>query len=201
MSRKIQRESLYTIVGLAVLSAVFLWGFYLPERKAGAAVRGEIADLQGTIRNVPVRVAELDLLRRRVEKRDAYLQKRRDSIPRSAEISAIIKHVASLARNADLRVTRLEPLPAVTSHSYQTLPFRIGLRGRFVGMVAFLKGLESDKRLVTFDAVSLKREQQDDASPIEADIYFSVYSGGGDSADPDENDASPNVRTADTEKR
>ena len=75
MNRKLLGDSALTVIGVAVLSTVFLLGFYIPERRAAAGVRKEIAVIEGTIRKVPARVAELVSLKRDIEIRRKFLRR------------------------------------------------------------------------------------------------------------------------------
>src|SRR6185369_11807637 len=99
------------------------------------------------IRDIPLRVAELELLKSDVTRRQTFLTAARTGVPFDPDVHGVIHRVAELARQSDLQVSRLEPLSATSRESFQSLPFKLTFSGPFRGALAFLKGLESRERL------------------------------------------------------
>lgn len=192
MKSKLRIDSWVTIVGLTVLVAAFLIGAFLPERKRVARVRREIAETEQAIRDIPVRLAELELLERQINDRREHLNEAAALVPAETEMHVVLNQVARLAADADLTVTRLEPLPAVPYASYRAVPFRISFSGPFRGIALFLQGLESRPRLVAVEELSLKGEPAGSGDPAQGDVYFVVYARNADPAGSAEN----NTRSA-----
>ena len=174
MKDLIRRDSLVTIIGLALLAAAFVFVVYLPSQKTERAVRAEIAQAERSIGDIPLHVAELESLNREIAQRVAYLESTRQLVPHDSDMHTILSQIASLADESGLTVTRLEPLAAVSYATYDVLPFRVSLSGRFQGVLSLLRGLEAPRRLFTTDDLAL-RQISKDGDVIEVDVNFSAY--------------------------
>ena len=110
MKDPIRRDSLITIIGLSLLVALFLFAVYLPGRQAAATVRGEIAAAERSIREIPLRIAELESLKKQINRRNDYLQQTEPLMPRAANVPTILRQVTDLAKHSDLAVTKLKAM-------------------------------------------------------------------------------------------
>ena len=199
MKDPVRRDNVLTIVGLSVISAVFVLAVYLPGHKAGARIRKEIQAAEQSIHDIPLRLAELEALQRDVDRRAAYLKQTAGLVPAMAGLHDVIQDVARSGKLAGLEVTRLEPLEPVAFKSYRGLPFRLSFRGPFRGFLEFSKGLESKSRLMSIEEISLRRQNTKDTQVIDGDIRFYVYVNDSGSLDFDENRKSADARSADKE--
>ena len=169
-----RRDSLVTIIGLALLAAAFVFVVYRPSQRTEISIRREIAQAERSINDIPLRVAELESLGRDVEQRMTYLASTRKLVPRDRDVHIILSQIASLAEGASLTITRLEPLAPVPRETYGVLPFRVSLSGRFPGVLQFLRGLEERSRLFTTEELTLRQTSQA-AGTVEVDLHFSAY--------------------------
>lgn len=201
MKDPVRRDSLLTVVGLALLVAVFMFVVYLPGRNAADRLEREIAAAEQSIHDVPARIAELESLGAALGLRNDFLKETEQLIPGDSDLHTVICQVADLAENCGLAVTRLEPLPKTVHQSYQTLPFRVSFRGGFRGIVTFLRGLEERARLFTIEEFSITGENEQIGDNVDADIHFSVYVRRAESSESADNNASSHRLRADTEIR
>lgn len=187
MKTAIPRDSILTVVGFSLITGVFLFAFYLPGLKLGAQIKADIKVAEEAIKNVPLRVAELELLQNGIAARKAYIAKAREAIPTDPDVHGVIRQVADLARNSNLQITRLEPRTAVSYASFQELPFRMSFSGPFRNVATFLKGMESRGRLFAVQEFTLKQKDERNGKPVEGDLHFSVFIDDAEIADSDGN--------------
>lgn len=199
MKDPVRRDTLLTIIGLALLVAGFMFAVYVPGKKACATSKRDIRAAQQMISDIPVRVAELEALANDVRKRGQYLQTALPLLPVDADLHSVVAQVSDLARKADLAEGAFEPLAAVKHKTYQVSSFRFSFSGQFRGIVAFLSGLENSDRLVTVDELSLTSSGQDRLGSLEGAVIFSVYARSAGLADSAENNASSSSPPADKE--
>jgi Tfp pilus assembly protein PilO len=185
-----RRETILAFGGICGLAALFLFVVYLPGRRDTGQIHGSIVGAEQMLREIPVRVAELEYLNTKIDRLQAYLRKSSASVPREADLHAIIGQVAALAETNNLRVTRLEPLSPITSESYETLPFHLTLSGSYPGVVRFLNGLSTQSRLFVVDDFSLDKAPQMPGASTEVDMRFSTYVRRIETAELDDFDAS-----------
>ena len=184
------RDVVITISGLGLMVAAFIFFVYLPGKHACDEYRRQIDAADKQIRQIPLKVAELEVLRDEVEERREELGKTVTLMPNEADLHNVIREVANLAKMSDLEVTRLEPLTPIDHETYQIMPFQLNMSGKFYGMAAFLRGLESRERLFTIKELSLTSDDRRNPGIVAGDVYFSVYVRRTDSSDSNENDAS-----------
>lgn len=196
-----RRDSLLTVIGLALLVAFFMFFVYLPNQRAAAKLKREIAAAEQSIRDIPLRLAELESLGKELALRGGHLRETERLMPTDADVHILVRQVADLAENSGLTVTQLKPLPKTVHQSYQALPFQVGFRGGFRGIAMFLKGLEAEERLFTVEELSLAAENEQTGRSVNADMHFSVYVRCAESSESADNDASSYRLRADTEIR
>ena len=201
MKDPVRRDSLLTVMGLALLVAFFMFFVYLPNQRTATQLNREIAAAEQSIRDIPVRLAELELLGKELALRNDYLKETERLMPADADLHAVVRQVADLAENSGLTVTQLKPLPKTVHQSYQVFPFQVGLQGGFRGIATFLKGLEVYERLFTVEEFSLTAENERIEQLVDADMHFSVYVRCAESSESADNNASSHRLRADTEIR
>jgi Tfp pilus assembly protein PilO len=176
-----RHDTLIAIAGTGILTIAFCWGVVLPGQTAVKKIEAEIAQAQARLGEIPVRMAELEQLRKRLDQKLETIDVIELSLPEESHVSDVLHQVASEARRSGLTITRLEPLPSSEYASYSAHPFHLSCRGTFADLSGFLNGLEAQERLVTFGSVDLLRGN--DAGPsesgprlIQANVNFNVYS-------------------------
>jgi Tfp pilus assembly protein PilO len=175
MKDPVHRDCVLTISGLSLMAGIFVFAIYLPAHRACLRIRQEIAAAEQAVHEVPLRVAELDMLQQQLAKREKYLRQTATLFPEGASIHQVVQDIAHLARNSALEINRLEPLPPEQLQSYERLSFRVSFRGSFRALTTFCKGLESQTLLVAVDQIKLASESGVNAKGVQGDVVFSVY--------------------------
>ena len=196
-----RRDSICTIAALLFLVAMFAFGVYLPGKQASAKVVQQISAAEESIREIPARVAELQMHERAIAERHEYLRKTKSLVPDDIDLHAVLRQVADLAQNCNISVSRLEPANAPTDQSYETLAFHLSFSGDFRGIIAFLNGLEKSDRLFKIEELTLAREKAQGKRLTEGEMYFHVYARRNDDSESNEKNASLPGSDADTDKR
>jgi Tfp pilus assembly protein PilO len=133
MKDPVFRDTLIAFCILGVVAAVFMFGVYLPGRSRMEAIEMQTAAAEQSLRDIPIRVAELEMLDADLNERLDYLKKTADLVPSVPDTHATIRDVAELAANCSLKVARLEPLSPVRLETIEALPYRISLEGSRAG--------------------------------------------------------------------
>lgn len=176
-----RHDTLIAIIGTAILTAGYYWGIVRPSLDAAQSIKSEIAESQAKMGEVPVILAERTQLQLQLERKQSQLKEMELVLPTESHVAEVLHQVASQAQHSGLMITRLEPLPSVDYASYSAHPFHLTCRGEFNDVARFLKGLESQPRLVTFGNVDLTRNAESQGPEvtqplIQANLHFSVYS-------------------------
>ncbi|MEK6260071.1 MAG: type 4a pilus biogenesis protein PilO [Planctomycetota bacterium] len=169
-------DRLIAIVGTAVLTVGFFLGVLRPGQLKARAIQSEVLQIQSQLTSLPVQIAEREHLQTKLEERREQTERLETRIPFQAEVSDVLHEVAQLARQSQVTITRLEPMPQNDFSSYSALPFTLGCKGEFARVTKFLSGLETQPRLVTFAEVGLTRGADSRDRQVQASVSFSVYS-------------------------
>lgn len=196
MKNQSSRESVLMILGVAVIAAGFAYFVYFPGQKAAGQTQREIAEAEQAIRDIPLRVAELQSLQHDLQRRRDYLHRMERQVPPAGTLHDVLRQVSQLAKDCSLSITRLEPLTPVPHETYEAVPFRIGLTGEYRNFAAFLHGLENQDRVMVVEELSLSNGEGKGRATI-GDVRFVVYAAHGDFADSADFAASPARSPAD----
>jgi Tfp pilus assembly protein PilO len=183
MTRFFRKDSLITVCGLALLAAGYYFGILRPGAKFASKIRRGIASAEQSVREIPQRVAELESLKKEIDRRESYLRGTQALIPQNADLHTVVREVTRLADRSRLKITRLEPLPHALHDSYLVIPFRASLLGDFQGLSQFLRGLETQDRLITINDLSIGLEDEKTGKTEKAEVYFAVYAIRGENSD------------------
>lgn len=176
MSESIRKDALVTVIGLAAAVSLFVFGVLLPGRKTRKQLNQEIAAAEAAIRDVPLRVAELEHMRSELQDRREFLARSDHMIPRDGQLHDVIQQVARLARETGLKGSRLEPVLSVQHRTYNSQAIRLELRGCFGGVARFLAGLEQQGRIVNVQEIVIRGEDGDSEGDVAVEVLFAVYS-------------------------
>ncbi len=176
MSGNIRKDALVTVIGLAAAVSLFVFGVLLPGRKTCKQLHQEIAAAEAAIRDVPLRVAELEHLRSELQDRRKFLTRSDHMIPQGGQLHDVIQQVAQLARETGLKGSRLEPVLSVQHRTYNSQAIRLELHGRFAGVTRFLAGLEQQSRIVNVQEVVIRGDDGDSEGDVSTEVLFAVYS-------------------------
>ena len=190
-------DRLIAIIGTAVLTVVFFCGVLRPGQLKAKALQREVLQTQSQLASLPVQIAEREHLQAQLEQRREQTERQAAMVPPLVEVSDVLHEVSRLAKDCQVTVTRLEPLPQNDLASYSVLPFSLGCRGEFACVTKFLSGMETQSRLVTFGEVSLTRAADSKDRQVQASLSFNVYSRHAESARIAGNAASRGVLSSD----
>lgn len=196
-----RRDSLIAMTGFTVVASTFIFTLYLPGHRDSSKVKAEIKSAEESIREIPVKVAELERLKNEIAERQSFVAGSQRLMPIDADIHGVLREVSDLARNAGLQVNRLEPQPPVEYETYLAHPFAMKFTGGFRGVMLLLRGLETRQRLYHVEEFSMKQENERSGENVEADVRFLVFSKRAEQPDSSENDGRTASFSADIHQR
>ena len=197
MDDPIRRETILTAVGLVGMTIFFLFVIYVPGQHACQNAESQIHAAEQMMAQVPNRVAELESLRKQLRDLNAYLEQTETVIPKNPDLQGVISDVARLADRHRLCITRLEPLETVERETIAIQTFQVALSGAFSDVVAFLCGLESQRRVYCIRSLTMEREDRGNGEEIGCEVKFTAFSRRAEKAGDDENSTNPEDSTAD----
>ena len=192
-----RHDRLIAIVGTALLTVGFFVGVLRPGQLKAKSIQSEVFQTQSQLTSLPVQIAEREHLLAKLEERREQAERLATRIPLQVDVADVLHEVSQLARQSQVTITRLEPMPQNDFVSYSALPFSLGCKGEFARLTKFLSGLETQPRLVTFGEVTLTRGADSHDRQVQASVSFSVYSRHANSARIAGNATSPGTPSSD----
>lgn len=175
MNEKLRRDSLITIISLAVVVALFTFVIYLPGLKNKQQLNKQIAAIQEKISAIPSQVKQLEQLHQQLDQRAAFINRLKQYIPADKDTHQVLQRVALLANTSALTVSSLNPGEPVPHATYLRQPFTLNVTGSYTGLIQFLNGLDTDKRLFTVSNIMLTKQDGENKGDIKGTIELSVY--------------------------
>lgn len=175
MNEKLRRDSLITIISLAVVVALFTFVIYLPGLKSKQQLNKQIASIQEEIRAIPTKVEQLELLQKELQQREAFIKRMKTHIPTDKDTHRVLQRVAQLANSSSLTVSSLNPGEPVPYATYLRQPFTVNISGPYKGLIQFLNGLDTDSRLFTVSNLMLTSQYGENKGLVKGTIELSVY--------------------------
>jgi len=175
MNEKLRRDSLITIIGLAIVVAIFTFVVYLPGLKNKQQLNKEIAEIQQSIREIPDKVKQLEQLHHELDQRLAFIHRHHHRIPSVKDTHQVLQRVALLAKKSSLTVSELNPGEFVLSETYIKQPFLLSVSGPYTGLLDFLTGLDNEERLFTVSDITLIKQDGEYEGFVKGTIELSVY--------------------------
>ena len=196
-----RRDSLVTILGLAILVLGFIFGIFLPEHRSNQQLQSQITIAKQDLINVPMRIAELDAMQKLLDKRQTFLKHSLSSLPAETDDQHVLNLLCQIADQAGVEVTGVHPQQSSTHKTYRCLAFQLEFQGGFRQIVAFLHGLENQQQLFRMDALKLTPELKKSGQTARAQLTVTTYAIRMDIEDSAENSDAPVPVTADTRQR
>lgn len=175
MNEKLRRDSLITIISLAVVVALFTFVVYLPGLKSKQQLNKQIASIQEQIKIIPKKVKQLEELHKQLDQRKAFINRLQRHIPADKDTHQVLQRVAMLANTSSLTVSSLNPGEPVAHETYVRQPFTLNVTGPYTGLLRFLNGLDTEKRLFTVSNIMLSKQDGGHAENVKGIIELSVY--------------------------
>lgn len=175
MNEKLRRDSLITIISLAVVVALFTFVIYLPGLKSKQQLNKQIASIQEEIRAIPTKVEQLEQLQKQLQQRESFITRMKKHIPTDKDTHRVLQRVAQLANSSSLTVSSLNPGEPVTYATYLRQPFTVNVSGSYKGLIQFLNGLDTDSRLFTVSNLMLTSQNGKNTGLVKGTVELSVY--------------------------
>ncbi|WP_187782089.1 type IV pilus inner membrane component PilO [Gimesia chilikensis] len=175
MNEKLRRDSLITIISLAVVVALFTFVIYLPGLKSKQQLNKQIASIQEQIRAIPTKVEQLEQLQEELQQREAFINRMKKHIPTDKDTHRVLQRVAQLANSSSLTVSSLNPGEPVPYATYLRQPFTVNVSGPYKGLIQFLNGLDTDSRLFTVSNLMLTSQYGENTGLVKGTVELSVY--------------------------
>lgn len=175
MNEKLRRDSLITIIGLAVVVAIFTFVVYLPGLKHKQQLNKEIAQIHQSIREIPDKVERLEQLHLELNQRLTFINRHHHRIPSIKDTHQVLQRVALLAKKSSLVVSELNPAEFVVNETYVRQPFLLSISGPYSGLIDFLTGLDNEMRLFTISDINLEKQTGQAEGFVKGTVELSVY--------------------------
>jgi len=165
------------IVGVSILltSLLFLILVDRPVRLDVQRTHQEMKSSRALLGEIPGHVQELEELGNRIKGTREYLEAMKPLFPSEENVDQVLSTVTELGDRSALKISRLEPMSAVSLETFSVLPFRLSAQGSYEGIATFCHALEHDERLFDVDELTLSGEKEGAGGSVELELVFVTY--------------------------
>ncbi|WP_037587371.1 type 4a pilus biogenesis protein PilO [Stenoxybacter acetivorans] len=149
------------LVGIAVL--VLAWFLVLSSIRADTAnLVVEEDKLRQEYEEKSIQAANLDAYQTELDNLHTSFNALLKRLPTEAEIPNLIQELHQAAATNGMRIDSLTPQAPVTEDSVERLPYTTSLTGNFDQISRFLRDVGHLSRIVTLDALTLRKDNKSD---------------------------------------
>lgn len=167
------RELIFVVVLLAMPSSSY-WFVFKPRNEQIEQARKEIEHkelLLEKLRAATDQSADLARENATIAEEIEHVQSR---LPSDKEVDVILRQVAELATQNNLKLDRVRAGRAITATSYMEQPLEMFITGNFDNFYNFLLELEQLKRITRMPKLNLKAAREQDGQ-MQAEFTLSIY--------------------------
>ena len=151
---KTSRGTWLYAAALGGLLVAYLLGIHLPNRRAMAHMRTDLALKRQTVQLASL-ADEIARKQQEIDTANAYLHQLRSQWSR-ADAGKIFGDISAIARQSGVRMRRFDPSSTIEHHEILQLPLAIECDGSFDQVLEMLRKLERLSQLVWVSALQLQ---------------------------------------------
>jgi type IV pilus assembly protein PilO len=150
--------------GILLAVAVMLYvlaGEVVPRAREAVRLQRERSILAGQLRRAAGWQEELARLNEETTRLRETFSLQYVSLPRRGELSSILHEVSEAARAAGLHLMEIRPESEIMRGTYDDLPIRVRMEGRFHGVGDFVYRVERSPRLIAVRNLDVRSDAAD----------------------------------------
>jgi len=182
MTAKTRRGSWLVTLPLAVLAVGYLVLFYVPGRRAISRATDQVEKHRQVLDQSTGLLTAIHVAQQETGKADRFVSQWEANCPPTAELSQLYGEIYALAEAAEVRVTQFDPEAIVRGERIVKIPLKMGCRGRFEQVFAFLASLEGIAYEVWITELRMERGMED-REDILCELGLVVFAGNSGNSD------------------
>jgi len=167
-------QSWMITAAVAAGALAYAWFLFLPGQAAIGEMRTEIqnkSDYLLTSQNLPGQIGDTN---RRLAEVKEYLTKCRRQIPSEGRLETVVRDITRAARDAGVRIAKLEPQAKVPLEKLTQMPVIVGVQGKFPQIHRWLARVESLDAAIWVDDMRLNVAGGNGES-LECEVKITVF--------------------------
>jgi len=175
---RIDRERIIVLVVAAVLGAGYFFGVWRPLQQRRAELQARIDEQRHQTMLDRQAVQDLPELRRAIDQLRQIVDQDNRNVPMSPELADLLRRIADEMEAQDLKNPETQTEPMVTGARFTIIPFTLRFEGGSDQVFAFVRSIESMRRLVRIDDLTIDAEPADAEKPLSVRIKLSAFAAG-----------------------
>lgn len=167
------REIIFIVVLLAMPISSY-WFVFKPRNEQITQARKEIEHKELLLQKLQAATAQSADLARENQAILEEIELVQSRLPTDKEVDVILRQVAELALQNNLKLERVRAGKAITATSYMEQPLEMLITGNFDNYYKFMLELEQLKRITRLPKLNLKAAREQNGQ-MEAEFTLSIY--------------------------
>lgn len=174
----IDRQRIVVFVVVVAIGAGYYLGVWRPLQNRRADLQARIDDQRRQTFLDRQAVQDLPELRRTIEQLRQIVDQDNRNVPRSPELGDLLRRIAAEMAAQNLKDPETQTEPMVTGARFTIIPFSLRFEGRSDQVFAFVRSIESMRRLVRIDDLTIDADPVSPDQPLSVRIKLSAFAAG-----------------------
>lgn len=153
----LQKNKKETAILIALVSVLALLGFlnfvFIPQAASVFGTFSKISKLKADAKGMKADIATIGKLKNDIAGYDSKIERYVSMLPAEKEIPALLESLASMARDANVRIVAITPVAGKETEGekgriYQEMPIQISAKSGYHELGRFMASLESSPRFM-----------------------------------------------------
>jgi type IV pilus assembly protein PilO len=161
------RKILILVVILCVITGVYFYSMFTPQKKELDAMKTELSKLVEELEKSKAIARDLEKYKAQVEQMNKELSVALTQLPTQKEIPEILKSISSLGKESQLEFTVFRPKPEDPQQYYAKVPIELGIVGSYHNTGTFFDRVSKQPRIINvvdFNMTKLNMKGRDEAT-------------------------------------
>lgn len=168
------RSSWLITLGLAAVSAGYLYFVFMPARRGIEKLREELSQKQAYLAQQPGLIVSLESAESDLSHTQEYVDQWRRKAPVAGELSGTYGAIHRLVTSAGVDVEKFDPQNVTNLETVRKIPVRLTAEGGFAQMHALLRGLEEMPASPWVESLRIERGKDAEA-PLKGEITLVIF--------------------------
>jgi len=174
MTTFLERGGLYVTLPTAASVVALALLVFMPNQRKIDALRSQLRSRQMLTNEAQGMAQRIQDLQEQTDLAAAYVQRWRTNLPRDNQAVLVQAEITSLAAQAGVETTQLNPSEDVELPTLVRMPLKLELQGTFAEIFDFVKRLERLPRFIWLDTLTLKTSRED-GEDLECEVDLIVF--------------------------
>jgi Tfp pilus assembly protein PilO len=173
--KRLPTDTVVTLVLLGTAVATAAVGVYLPQARALAGVRSDIATRTLAMESDARVAATVPVMAKQVEEMKKRYQGFDRKMPKQKELAGFLTELSRILGSQRLATRDYRPGDPRKERFYHTLPIIMKLEGPYLSLTSFLRQIDGMERLARIQMLKVQKDPKKKGQDLDIELQMNIY--------------------------